>query len=325
MLLNALLMAPARVLPGAVLTLHRLHPSHRATVQALAVSGAEIIHANDWMTLPSAMEESRRTGARVIYDTHEMASEEHATSWLWRLLLAPHTRAIERQFIGRANHVMTVSDGLAGALLQLYPGLVSNVTVLRNLPEQRVAEPPARINDARRLVYAGLIRPERQINVMIEALSRLDSRFTLTIIGFGSESHIAELKAAAARLGVSERVVWEEAVPPDQLVSALSHHDIGLFLMQGETAQQRYALPNKIFEYTAAGLALVAAGSDDVASLIVEYGNGIALREPSVSVLAEALAGISDAGLDAFRAASRQSSTVLNWEAEKQKLLSLYE
>ena len=50
-------------------------------------------------------------------------------------------------------------------------------------------------------------------------------------------------------------------VPPERIVSALTPFDIGLVIDRPETDNARLALPNKLFEYMMAGLAVVVPPS----------------------------------------------------------------
>ncbi len=80
-------------------------------------------------------------------------------------------------------------------------------------------------------------------------------------------------------------VDWHPAVPPEKLVPSLAFADIGLYVSAGETGQQQVALPNKIFEYTAAGLAVLTMGRCDAQAILARHGHGLAHRryQPSGS------------------------------------------
>lgn len=56
----------------------------------------EVVHANDWATLPAAIAAKKQFKAKIVYDTHEFATQEHAERALWRLLYQPAIKSIER-------------------------------------------------------------------------------------------------------------------------------------------------------------------------------------------------------------------------------------
>jgi glycogen synthase len=320
---SAGLMAPATLVPSLAAPLHRVHPTVTAATKALRLFAPDIIHANDWMTLPAALAEKARTGARVVYDSHEMATEEHATNLRWRLVAKAHIARLERDTIAHADRVMTVGDGLADALHQLYPHIKTRPAVVRNMPnrQQTVFRP---VGSQRILSYVGLIRPERHLDLMIRSLAKLDARHRLHIMGFGKESDLQHLRTLASGLGVSDRVVWKDPVPPDQVSMAANSADIGLFLTDQKTRQQSLALPNKLFEYITAGLMVITSDTSELRNLIARTGCGLTVPELSVEALAQTLARLDDGQIDAAKRASVEASQVLNWETEAPKLLDIY-
>jgi glycogen synthase len=317
-----LTMLPAACLPAAALPMHAMLRPHRIACRALAKLKPDIIHANDWITLPAAV--AAETQARIVYDTHEMATEEHLGKFWWRHFARPHIASVEARLIGKADHVVTVGQGLAGSLTSRYGALIREISVVRNLPELPEQRPVVAASDGLQLVYAGLIRPERKLDVMIKALRLADRPWRLKIIGFGPGDHLAALRQLATTAGVSDRVEWADAVPPEGLVAALSGCDVGLFLSAGKAAQERFALPNKLFEYTAAGLAILSSGSADVAAVLAEHGHGRMLEATSPDALAKALADLDPHSIARLKRRAQDAAGVLDWRAEGQKLLSVY-
>jgi glycogen synthase len=322
-LVSAALMAPSSVLPVLAEPLHALHPAVRAARQALAETAPDIVHANDWMTLPAALGEKSRSGARVVYDSHEMATEEHGDKLLWKRVVQPHVMRLEREMIGKADRVVTVGNGLADALQALYPDLAARPTVLRNVPfrQARVFRP---VGDQRVLTYVGLVRPERRIDLMIGSLVHLDARHHLHIMGFGPESHRQELVALAAASGVSDRVLWKAPVKPEQVADAASAADIGLFLTDRNTRQQSLAFPNKLFEYIAAGLMVVSSDTAEISTLLRDTECGLSVPQLSAEALASAISDLTDAQINAAKQAAIKAAELLNWDLEALKLLDIY-
>jgi len=102
----------------------------------------------------------------------------------------------------------------------------------------------------------------------------------------GPGRHLEDLAAVAALDGVrvGSRVVGQDDPPagverldpvgPDQLVEALAPFDVGLVIDRITTENSRYALPNKLFEYLMAGLAVVVPDAPAMASLVEREGVG---------------------------------------------------
>jgi glycosyltransferase involved in cell wall biosynthesis len=312
---------PARIAPALAPLGHWLRTHFRAARRAVLAARPEIVHANDWPALPAALAAKAAFGARLVYDSHEFAVEEYAHNRNWRLLVRPQVIAIETRGMAAADRVLTVSEGIAGALAARYPGCVAPVA-LRNVPDlvEQPFRPPA---DPPRLLYHGLIEPRRRVATMIAALAHLPAAQTLLIRGYGPAAHLAELRAEAAPFGA--RVRFEPAVPVEQVIPrANADADIGIFLVPDDTLQARFALPNKLFEYAMAGLAVLVTPGDDCAALVTRHGFGRVVRDDPAA-LAQAIRALPAEDVAAMKRAALEAARALNWAAESAVLRRVYE
>lgn len=108
-----------------------------------------------------------------------------------------------------------------------------------------------------KLVHTGYLFENRGINTYVNALRLASSNLSLTI--FTPSSLWRRLRVRALNLGLvlRRKLSIRRAVPYKQLVSKLAHFDYGLCLIEGENANAKYALPNKFFDYVAAGIPMV--------------------------------------------------------------------
>src|SRR3954469_2165277 len=109
--------------------LHRL-VSGFGLVRTAARLRPDVVHAHDVAMLPSGYLAARIAGALLVYDTHEFARGVAYRSRPYALLV----RAIETLLVRRADAVITVSDGIAARLKELYR-LRREPVVVRNFPE----------------------------------------------------------------------------------------------------------------------------------------------------------------------------------------------
>lgn len=314
--------APARFLPGLAPLLHDRRRHHAALHEALARLRPDIVHANDWPTLPAAIRWKERSGAGVVYDSHEFACEEHADRPAWRLLARAHVREIERRFITRSDAVITVSDGIADALVTAHglvrrPHVIRNVPPFQEVPRHPVGQPP-------RLLFHGLLKPSRGIEMLVETLARLPG-YHLTLRGTGPGPFLAALRRQADRLGVADRLTFEPFVSAEAVVERASLCDIGIFCAPDRPLNNYYALPNKVFEYIMAGLMVIVSGGPDLARLVQQHGCGRVVEEPDVDSLARMIAGLTPDAIAACQSASREAARSLCWEKESARLVSLYQ
>jgi glycogen synthase len=107
-------------------------------------------------------------------------------------------------------------------------------------------------------------------------------------------------------------------------VEAAACSDIGLFVPPLTTAQTKFMLPNKIFEYLMAGLMIITSDADDVSEIFRQHGCGLTLSTLTPAHLANIIDGLGNAEIEGYRVRSRKATHLLNWEREQSKLIALY-
>jgi SAM-dependent methyltransferase len=94
-----------------------------------------------------------------------------------------------------------------------------------------------------------------------------------------ANADLVGVRAAASRQGLGERVRVVEPVEPTALVRALVGFDVGLVINRPLTRNDELVLPNKLFDYLMAGLAVVAPRLPGLAPLVEREQVGV-LYEP---------------------------------------------
>ena len=108
---------------------------------------------------------------------------------------------------------------------------------------------------------------------MIEALARARARpRRLVLVGEGPARE--ELAEAAARHGVERRVLFAGSRAHDAIPRLLAAFDVALV-----PAINPYASPLKLFEYMAAGLAVVAPDQPNLREVLADGANALAGAE----------------------------------------------
>ena len=247
--------APARILPASAPALYWGESARRRALAETLAFRPQLVVANDWSTLPIAARAKTLTGARVLYDSHEFAPTEFADRRLWRLFAQRHVEEIEARFIAAADAVTTVSANIAGEIAARYR-LPAPPVVLRNIPdfEPRPARPTG---DGVTVLFHGLLRAHRGLEPLIDSVARWRPERRLVLRGYGAEDYVGQLKTRARSALAAGRIAFEPPVAPEQVVPAAASADVGFFALPGSSPQSRFALPNKIFEYIGASLAVV--------------------------------------------------------------------
>lgn len=293
---------------------------------ALSLRGPALWLANDWQTLPIAATAAAALGGHIAYDSHEFAAEHFAERPEWVRFTKPIIQAVEQRYLPQTSLVTTVSAGIAEALQTRY-ALASRPKVLRNAPVY--VETPFRRTGAHiRVLYHGVLAPERGLEEAIESVVHWREERSLHIRGPASEpSYLEDLKSLAAQKGVGDRVTFLEPVPATALVEEALPYDVGLMALPGVSDHKRFALPNKLFEYLMAGLALCVTDLPEMRRLVEETSAGVVLdgSMPSAKAIATAVNALTPQKLDELRLRALAAARKFHFDVDAEPVLEIYD
>ena len=135
-----------------------------------------------------------------------------------------------------------------------------------SIDEIRLRETLGISEDAVLYVYCGLFGKGRGLNEVIQAFSKLPDDFHIAFVGFGLLE--PDVVAAASRY---PNIHFHPAVSQAELITLLRGADVGVFLPDGASASYQNSLPNKVFEYSAAGLGLLVSDAKELKRFASEY------------------------------------------------------
>jgi glycosyltransferase involved in cell wall biosynthesis len=278
--------------------------------------------ANDWQMLPLAAAAAARVGGRYVYDSHEFATEEYAERLSWRLFQKPIAAAVEKRWIAGAAAIVSVSPTITRALVDKY-ALTAPHDTIRNTPTYAPASfRPTGTKVA--VLYHGVVAPGRGLEDCIRAAALWPAHVHLSIRGPSALAGYREgLEQLIAQTGTADRVRLLPPVPMTDLVREASAFDVGLFALPGHSAHNRAALPNKLFEYMMAGLALCVSNLPAMTEVVRESGAGITFAGTRPEAIAAALAQLTPAQIDAHKRAALEAAKRYNWEIEGARLMAI--
>jgi glycosyltransferase involved in cell wall biosynthesis len=287
--------------------------------------GPDLIHVHDHHPLEAGIAYAGRHDVPVVYDAHEYLRGRQESA------LSKHQPWIvedERRWAPLADAVITVSEPLAD-ILQSELGLRTRPVVVLNAP--RIADrepPPVRLREVIGLaaatplvVYAGGLNARRGIDVAIRSLALLPG-VHLGIVAPTAKAYAKELDALRHELGVADRVHFAPLVSVESVVPYLADADVGIFTPLDDGVN-RVAMPNKLFEYLHAGLALVTRDLGEIGRFVRLTGAG-ETTDGTAEDTARAIRTVLGQperyteGRDALVAA-------WSWEAQERRLVGVYE
>jgi glycosyltransferase involved in cell wall biosynthesis len=272
--------------------------------------------------------------APFVYDAHDLwlGRPRRERSRAYFALSQAFYDIVERRLVPRAGATLTVSEPIARHLERRYR--LAHVALVPNYPElsgpverRELSSLPggASIGTGGPVVlYLGGLMAGRGLEQLVDALGLARSA-KLVLLGQGPIA--AELANRAARLGAAHRLHLLPPVPPDRVVSYAASADIGVSPIVPSCLNYRYSLPNKLFQYMAAGIPVVASDFPQVRDVVAGTRCGLvvdATRPEAIAAAIERLVG--DPG--EARAMGQRGRTAVeeryNWSVSADVLLHAY-
>jgi len=295
-------------------------------VRGIVQCKPDVVHAHDAAMLLPGIIGARLTGAPLIYDSHELATSVPYRERLWAWFVA----GIERLVVPRCAAVITVSDGIAEQLRRRYslsrtPTVVRNVTALRKRGPGGLRMRLGIDRDTPLILHQGAPAHARGCELLIAAVRQLPDTH-LVFLGDPEPGYASVLRRATREHGLQDRVTLLPSVPLERLLAHTAEAHVGVTLLQDTCENHRLALPNKLFEYIAAGIPVVASALPETRNLIEQHGVGWCVAPGDSSALAETLdLALRSQGDPDLHERLARAAEELRWEREQQRLIGLYD
>lgn len=306
-----------------------LHRFRSVEVSAPAVAWArtalsgrrfDLVVANEARVLALATEVAG--GSPLWADMHEWAPEERTHILSWRLLVAPFMTYLCARYLPKASLVTTVGGAIADLYLDRF-GVTTEV--MRNAGPRVPLAPKANEGDLVRLVHSGAAIHGRHLELMIDAMARLDERFSLDLYLVPGGDGGAYLRQLRERAGDDRRIVFNEPVPPGDLPATLNEYDVGVFWIPPTHTNARLTLPNKFFDYVQARLVVAVGPSAEMEPLIEHYGLGVVSDGFTADECAHSIRTLHTEEINRMKRASDVAAEKLCFEHEEAKIRPLLE
>jgi glycosyltransferase involved in cell wall biosynthesis len=292
----------------------------------------DVIHANDITMIGTAalsVARMRARGERVkwLYDAHE-----YVVGVDWRTPAQGSAYlSLERDFIHRADAVVTVSPEIAELLRNHYrlprlPDVVRNTPIM-GVVEDGTTAPSVRAvcelpDDVPLLVYSGWISAERGLPSAIRALAQLPE-VHFAIVANGTNPDLATVLAKADELGVRDRVHVVPYVAQHAVPAYLSSADLGV-ICSLHSINYENSLPTKLSEYLHAGLPVVVSDLRTLSEFVRRHGVGEIFKADDPDAIADAVMRALEVRQSLAANISNELLTELSWEHQSAGLIRLY-
>lgn len=230
--------------------------------------------------------EAKKRGIRIIATNHVMPEN----------LIGDNTLAIVRRLVLKwgwrdEDRVLSLAERITTPTQRAADFLESNTSRRGVLPvscgiEAADYTPSFEPRLSNRVVFVGRINLEKQIEVVLRALTHLDPVLNVhfDIVGGGDQRE--NLEQLSQELGVNDRVVWHGRLPDDELRATLTRGSV--FTIASVAELQSIAT----LEAMASGLPILAANAMALPHLVNEGSNGYLFEPGNDQMLAELISKV---------------------------------
>ncbi len=296
-----------------------------------------VIHCHNEALLHIAVLIKRKTGRKIIYDSHELF---HAwplnigSGGLWLRLKSNVVRQMavwrEKRNSRHIDYCITVCDSLADNLKQ-YFSLQKRPVVIRNIPAypgdivktELLRKKFSIDNDTKILVFIGAHIYKNSLNLeqVIDEIRAMPNLALVFICADDSGKKAIENHAIQSG---ANNVFFHPLIEPHEISSYLASADVGLVpTWNKKDLSYWYALDNKLFEYILAGIPVLATRQPEYVKIVEQYSVGICVNPDLNGDYRRGLIDILN-NYQYYIEKNKHIRKKLNWENEVETFIDFY-
>lgn len=273
------------------------------------------VAAQNVYLLPLAYHLSRKTGAMLAYNAHELETETIGAKGLKKKI----AQLIEQRYIYRAQVVSVVNEPIAEWYTKKYPGITP--IILTNTP----VDDGGKVNLKKALgipsnellyIHVGHLMQGRSIPLILDTFSEIPN---IHIAFLGSGYLLPEVEKASQKYS---NIHLLPLVAPEQVVSVVRGADAGICLIEPVSLSDKLSTPNKLME-------CLAAGVPPLSSNIIEAKNRLGPEYSKVWIIDNPQEQLTSAlrkiNIDQIVKFKNEWKGIQNWDDQAKNLVVAYQ
>ncbi|WP_343636894.1 glycosyltransferase [Fluviicola sp.] len=282
-----------------------------------------IFHEPNFLSLALALK--KKYGVKIIFNAHEYHPQEFEDLPGWLETEGIYFTELYRSCLPQFDLVINVCESIRLKCLEEFKAdsiVIPNAASLKELSVQSNTGFPVR------MIHHGVNLPSRKVENMIEIAARLGANYSLDLMLTSVNGNESYDEAIRKKIAETPNVSWKKPVAIHQICSEINPYDIGLFYLEPTNFNYRYALPNKLFEFIQARLAIAISPSPEMKNLVQKYELGVCADDFSINSMVEKISALSREAIQRFKQNSDQAAHLENTEKYNAvylaKILSLF-
>ena len=293
---------------------------------------ADVLMTRDLGVASALLHLPRSMRAALVYESHGYAPDVSAALPALVATATTPNRAKLRRLARREESVWQSADGY----ITITRSLADEMTT-RHGPRARLAivpdgvrlpqRPPSIIPEHPLVAYAGHLYAWKGVDVLLEALAQLPGVKGLIVGGHAAEPDLGRVRQRAGELGLADRVTFTGLVEPVRVAEHLARASILVLPNPASAISTSFTSPLKLFEYMAAGRAIVASDLPSIREVLTDGENALLVAPGDPAGVAAAIRRlIGDRALsEGLASAAFQAAGEYTWAKRAERLEALFE
>ncbi|WP_309131138.1 glycosyltransferase family 4 protein [Brevibacterium sp.] len=291
----------------------------------------DVVHIHDHVCLTAATRYKDAFAVPLIWDAHEIYEDLAGLDDVRRIV----NPRIIRENASLVTAFITLNESIARFYAGRYPELPSAVLIPNASRFSGVPVYDGRLHRAagleshqRILLFQGGFAENRGISTLLEVACQLDARWSVVFMGWGKLEN--SIRARASQLSdqasTHARVVVVPGAPQPELPLWTAGAALGAIPYEDTGLNHRYCTPNKLWEFPASGVPILATDLPEMASRIRAASMGLIVSANLDSAeIGCAINSLSDEDLVFYRQGAKRFIADDSWARYEPRLLSVYE
>lgn len=291
----------------------------------------DTVHIHDHLALTAASKYKEEFSCPIVWDAHEIY-EDLAS-------IAPERAAVNTKILREnAKYVdgfITLNRSIANYYRDKYPELPQAVLVpnaadrtTRPKYDGRMHEKAGLDSDQQILLFQGGLAANRGISALLESSANLNHNWTLLFMGWGAlEGEIqAVIDRNADHATGRPRVAMIPGAPHSELLQWTSGATLGTIPYENTGLNHLYCSPNKLWEYPAAGVPILATDLPEMKGQIEKYQIGVTVpRNLEPAAISDLVNSLTRDQLQDLVENCHRYTEIENWTTFESRIQKLHE
>jgi hypothetical protein len=300
-------------------------------INKLKLINFDLIISNDLHNLPVVIYLSQINNNKpIILDIHEYFIDEYSNKTNYLPIRKIFYSNLIKKYKKELNQIKLITVNESIAKLYQNDFNLNNFEIILNCPYYYNIPAKLFTNNPIKMVHIGTAIKTRKLENLILLFNHIDvnlrSNFELDFYLIADNKtrrdYLKYLKKIANKIE-NIKINFFNPIPPSEVIPKLSQYHIGLSYIYPSNTNHLYSLPNKLFQYIQARLAILSSPNPEMAQIVSKYNLGFISQDYTPLSLANTLLLFNRENINKFKENSDKAARILNYDNEASKLINL--